>query len=102
MSNSSIEVVDEWLKNFTDPDVVNRIVAPDAAFVSLNFDNPELKKILPWAGTGHGPGAFTGNVLEIFRRWENQNFEVAVIFESGENVAVFGRFTYRSKRWGRP
>jgi ketosteroid isomerase-like protein len=67
----------------------------------LNFDDPELKKILPWAGTGHGPGAFTGNVLEIFHRWENQNFEVAAIFDGGENVAVFGQFTYRSKTLGK-
>jgi Asp/Glu/hydantoin racemase len=60
-AKSSIEVVDEWLKNFTDAEVVNQIVARDAAFVSLNFDDPELKKILPWAGTGHGPGAFRRN-----------------------------------------
>jgi hypothetical protein len=34
-----------------DPDVGNRVVAPDAVYVSLNTENRELNKIMPWAGT---------------------------------------------------
>ena len=30
MSTSPVEVVDTWLQNLLDPDVVNRLVAPDA------------------------------------------------------------------------
>ena len=101
MSNSPIEVVGEWLKNLLHPEVVNRLVAADATYVSLNFDSPELKKILPWAGTSHGPDAFIGNLSEMFRRWQNENFEVTSMFESGEDVAVFGRFTYRSNSLGK-
>ena len=101
MPNSPIEVVGEWLKNLLDPEVVNRVVASDATYVSLNFDNPELKKILPWAGTSQGPKAFIGNMSEMFRRWLNENFEVMSMFESGEDVAVFGRFTYRSNTLGK-
>jgi uncharacterized protein len=33
----------------------------------------------------------------MFSRWENQAFNVSEIFASGENVAVFGDFRYRSK-----
>jgi uncharacterized protein len=33
----------------------------------------------------------------MFTRWENQAFNVNEIFASGENVAVFGDFRYRSK-----
>ena len=51
MTSSPIEVVGEWLQSLLDQDVVNRVVSPDAIYVSLNSDNPELKKIMPWTGT---------------------------------------------------
>lgn len=47
-------------RTLLDPDVVNRVVAPDATYVSLNTENPELNKIMPWAGTSHGPQAQAG------------------------------------------
>ena len=91
-----IEIVGEWLQNLLDPDVVNRLVAPDATYVSLNSDNPELKKIMPWTGTSYGPKAFLDNLGTMFTRWENQAFNVDAIFGSDENVAVFGDFRYKS------
>jgi len=96
MPANPIEVVGEWMQNLLDPDVVNRLVAPDATYVSLNTDNPELTEILPWAGTSHGPTAFLDNLSTMFTRWENQAFNVTTMFASGENVAVFGDFRYRS------
>jgi uncharacterized protein len=96
MPANPIEVVGEWMQHLLDPDVVNRLVAPDAAYVSLNTDNPELNEILPWAGTSHGPTAFLDNLSTMFTRWENQAFNVTTMFASGENVAVFGDFRYRS------
>ena len=96
MSDSPIDVVGRWLQNLLDPDVVNDVVAPDATYVSLNTENVELKQIMPWAGTSHGPQAFLDNLAEIFSRWENQAFNVTTMFASGENVAVFGDFRYRS------
>lgn len=96
-TTSPIEVVGEWLQSLLDPDVVSRLVAPDATYVSLNTDDPELQKIMPWAGTSHGPQAFLDNLGEMFTRWENQAFNVTTMFASGENVAVFGDFRYRSK-----
>jgi len=97
MPADPIDVVSEWLQSLLDPDVVNRLVAPDATYVSLNTDDPELQKIMPWTGTSHGPQAFLDNLGEMFTRWENQAFNVTEIFASGENVAVFGDFRYRSK-----
>jgi uncharacterized protein len=96
MTSSPIAIVGEWLQNLLDPDVVNRVVAADATYVSLNSDNSELNKIMPWAGTSHGPQAFLDNLGMMFARWENQGFNVATMFESGENVAVFGDFRYKS------
>jgi uncharacterized protein len=96
MTSSPIEIVGEWLQNLLEPDVVNRVVAPNATYVSLNSDNSELNKIMPWAGTSHGPQAFLDNLGIMFTRWENQGFNVTTMFESGENVAVFGDFRYKS------
>ena len=101
MSANPIDVVGEWLQNLLDPDLVNRAVAPDATYVSLNTDNPELAEIMPWAGTSHGPKAFLDNLATMFARWENEAFKVTTMFASGENVAVFGDFRYRSRSLGK-
>ena len=100
-TSSPIEIVGEWLQSLLDPDVVSRVVAPDAVYVSLNTDNPELKKIMPWTGTSHGPQAFLENLGMMFRRWENQAFNVTAMFGSDENVAVFGDFRYKSHSLGK-
>ena len=96
MSASPIEVVSQWLQNLQDPEVVNSLVAPDATYVSLNTEDTELNKIMPWAGTSRGPRAVLDNLGEMFSRWENQAFNVTTMFASEENVAVFGDFKYRS------
>jgi ketosteroid isomerase-like protein len=101
MPASPIEVVGEWLQNLQDPDVVNSVVAPEATYVSLNSEDEELKKIMPWTGTSHGPQAVLDNFGAMFTRWENQAFNVTAIFASGENVAVFGDFRYRSNSLGK-
>jgi uncharacterized protein len=100
MTASPIEVVGQWLQNLLDPDVVNRVVAPDAIYVSLNTENAELNKILPWAGTARGPRAFLDNLGLIFTRWEVQAFNVTTMFAADENVAVFGDFRYKSHSLG--
>ena len=96
-----IEVVGQWMQNLLDPEVVNRVVAPDATYVSLNTEDSELSKILPWAGTSQGPQAILGHLGMMFTRWENQAFNVTTMFASGENVAVFGDFRYRSHSLGK-
>jgi len=99
-TTNPVEVVGHWLQNLTDPDVVHRVVAEDATYVSLNTENDELKKILPWAGTSRGPQAFLDNIAAIFTRWENQGFNVTTMFGADENVAVFGDFRYKSNSLG--
>ena len=101
MSASPIEVVGQWMQNLLDPGVVNSVVAPDATYVSLNTQDAELSKIMPWAGTSHGPQAFIGHLTMMFTRWENQAFNVTTMFASGENVAVFGDFRYKSHSLGK-
>ncbi|MGO3125535.1 MAG: nuclear transport factor 2 family protein [Advenella sp.] len=98
-SAASLAVVMEFLAN-TAPDKVEaaaqRLAAPDATYVSLNFDNPELKKILPWTGTNKGPQAFSRLFLQLADYWKTEDFTVTDKIASGEDVAIFGKFTYRS------
>ena len=101
MSASPIDVVGQWMQNLLDPEVISRVVAPDATYVSLNTQDTELSKIMPWAGTSHGPQAFIGHLTMMFTRWENQAFNVTTMFASGENVAVFGDFRYKSHSLGK-
>ncbi|RIX98852.1 nuclear transport factor 2 family protein [Aureimonas flava] len=92
-------VVMDFLSN-TAPDKVEaaaeRLVAPDATFVSLNFENPELKQILPWTGTDKGPRAYSGTFLRVANYWSIEDFTVTDSLASDEDVAIFGKFTYRS------
>ncbi|CAM3828750.1 nuclear transport factor 2 family protein [Bordetella tumulicola] len=98
-SAASLSVVMEFLAN-TAPDKVEaaaqRLAAPDATYVSLNFDNPELQKILPWTGTNKGPEAFSSLFLQLADYWKTEDFTVTDKIASGEDVAIFGKFTYRS------
>jgi ketosteroid isomerase-like protein len=101
MSASPIDVVNEWLTNLMDPAVVDKVVAPNATYVSLNTEDTELKQIMFWAGTSVGPKAFLDNMGGIFTHWDAEAFNVKTVFGSGENVAVFGDFRYKSKSIGK-
>jgi ketosteroid isomerase-like protein len=100
----SVLVVTEFLSN-TSPDKIEaaarRLVADDATYISLNFDNAELKRILPWTGTRKGRYAYVNTFVEVSRYWTIEDFKVFDLFGAGENVAVFGSFTYRSKTRGK-
>jgi len=95
----SLSIVMEFLSN-TAPDKVEaaseKLVAPDATYISLNFDNPELKEILPWTGTNKGPEAYSNVFLQVGSYWKIEEFAITDTIASGEDVAIFGRFTYRS------
>ena len=101
MPSSNVDIVKAILDNPTDLASVKELVAPDATYVSLNYDNPELKRLMPWAGTQTGPEAVVSTYSRVGRYWKNERFKIEEIFEAGENVAVFGRFTYRSTTVGR-
>ncbi len=102
-SAASLAVVMDFLSN-TAPDKVEaaaaRLVAPDAVYVSLNFDNPELKKIEPWTGTAKGPSAYSSTFLRVAEYWTIEDFAITDKLAVGEDVAIFGKFTYRSVEVG--
>ena len=96
---TNIEVVQELLKGATQSDVVNALVAHDAVYVSLTYDNPELKKIMPWAGMHkYGKSAILKTFTDVNRYWTVVDFDVQQIFGQGDHVAVFGSFTLRSTK----
>ena len=101
MTRSSLEVVQALFSDPTNPDVVNALVAPDAVYVALNHSNPDLKKIMPWAGTGTGPGAVINTYLSVNRFWKNEKIDIEETFESGEKAALFGRITLMSRATGK-
>lgn len=90
-----LETIELFLANTTNPEIMASIVNPKAAYISLNFNNPELQKILPWTGTHHqGAKGFVDTFAGTNEFWSIQGFEVRDLFSEGEKVAVFGSFTY--------
>lgn len=102
MTRTPVELVQALLKDRTNPEVVNALVAPDAIYMSLNYDNPDLQKLMPWAGTHEdGRAAILKTFVDVGRYWTVVDFDVRQIFGAGENVAVFGGFTLKSVRLGK-
>ena len=92
-----IDTVVKLLQNLGDAGVVRSLVHEDATYVSLNYDNPDLHKIMPWCGTNKGVSAVINNLQMIYGCWDVLEFNPGEIFGSDDRVALFGSFKYRSK-----
>ena len=94
MTGTPVDIVRRVL---SDPAVVKELVAEDSVYVSLNYQDEDLKKIMPWAGTGHGRDALRKTFSDVARHWQIEEFDLGDVFgdDSGK-VAVFGRMEYRS------
>ncbi len=101
MATSLTDVLQELLANTSNLKVLRQLMTPDATYVSLNFANPELKKIMPWTGTHKGPQALAEVFGAIQRFWKTLDFKVTDTIEQGSRVALFGSFTYKSNATGR-
>ena len=101
MAQSPTELVKALLDDPTNPEVVKSLVAPDATYVSLNYANDDLKRIMPWAGTAKGPDAVLSTYMRVGAYWKNEGFAIRDLFGEGENVAVFGILKFRSKTLGK-
>jgi uncharacterized protein len=93
---SPVEILSAILKTPTDIDRVRSLVTPDVTYVSLNYSNPDLKKIMPWCGTSHGPESIVKTFVDVARYWEVLSFEPGALFGSERYAAMFGKFSYRS------
>jgi uncharacterized protein len=101
MSTNLTAVLQELLQNTSNLKVLRQRMTPDATYVSLNFDNPELKKVMPWTGTHKGPQALLDVFGAIQRFWKTLDFKVTDTIEQGSRVAFFGSFTYKSNVTGK-
>jgi uncharacterized protein len=81
---------------------VRALVTPDVTYVSLNYSNPDLKRIMPWAGTSRGPESIVKTFTDVSRFWKVESFEREALFGDDACAAMFGRFTYKSTVLGRP
>jgi uncharacterized protein len=90
------DVLKSILADPTNLDAVSALMAPDATYVSLNFSNPALKRVMPWAGTGTGPAAVVQTFVDVDRYWTKEAFEEIALFGDDRYAALFGRMTYRS------
>jgi uncharacterized protein len=98
MNDKPKVVVQTLLQSVRDPKVVRDLCAPDVTYVSLNYSNPDLHKIMPWCGTGQGADAIIKTFHDVAEFWSIDSFTLETTFGEGENVAVFGRFTYTSTK----
>jgi ketosteroid isomerase-like protein len=101
MSANLTAVLQEVLQNTTNLKVLRQLMTPEVTYVSLNFDDPELKKIMPWTGTHKGAQALPDVFAAIQRFWKTLDFKVTDTIEQGSRVAIFGSFTYKSNVTGR-
>ena len=75
MTSNLTAVLQEILQNTTNVEALKRLMTPDVTYVSLNFDNPELKKIEPWTGTHQGPQALGRRFCRNPALLENARFQ---------------------------
>lgn len=102
MSSTNLTaVLQELLQNTLNLKVLQQLMTPDATYVSLNFDNPELKRIMPWAGTHEGPQELPEVFTALQSFWKTLDFKVTDTIEEGDRVAFFGSFTYKSNTTGK-
>ena len=101
MSTNLAALLQEILQNTTNLEVLRQRMTPDVTYGSLNFDDHELKKIEPWAGTHKGPQALVDVFVAIQRFWKTLDFKVTDTIEQGNRVAFFGSFTYKSNVTGK-
>src|SRR5580692_10772084 len=101
MSTNLSAVLQQLLQNTTNLKVLQQLMTPNATYVSLNYDNPELKKIEPWVGTHKGPQALSDVFAAIQRFWKRLDFQGTDTIEQGSRGALFGSFTYKSNATGK-
>ena len=83
------EIVQSLLSDIRNPKTVRDLCAPDVTYVSLNYSNPDLRKIMPWCGTGNGVDAISKTFHDVSEYWRVDSVRPEALFDEDENVAVF-------------
>lgn len=101
MSSNLSAVVQKLVQNLTNLPVLEELMTPDATWMSLTFDDPELKKIMPWVGVNVGPKELPKIFAAIQRYWKTLDFQITDAIEQGSRVGLFGSFTYKAIATGK-
>src|ERR1700747_525103 len=96
-----LELVQSLLSNPTNIEHVRGLTTEDVTYVSLNFDNPELRKVLPWAGTNRGPAEYRRRLQWYRPRLGDKGVRVRDVVANEHSVAMFGSFTYKTRTLGK-
>ncbi len=80
-TQTKVERMQALLNDPLNVDLVDKLIAKDATYVSLNFDNPELKAIMPWTGTGTGPRAVLDTYRQVGHYWKNEGLKITDFME---------------------
>ena len=101
MSTNLTAMLEQLLQNTSNVSALRQLITLDVTYVSLNFSNPELRKVMPWTGTHKGPQELSDVFAAIQRYWKTLDFKVTDTIEQGSRVAFFGSFTYKSNVTGK-
>jgi hypothetical protein len=100
-SSSPLSVLQTILSNPTHLDFVKQYTTDDFTYVSLNYGRPEVKQVLPWAGTTNDVKGLVQTFIDVGRYWKVENFQIQDSFENEDGAAIFGTFTYTSNTLGK-
>ncbi len=98
---SPLAVLETILSNPKDLEFVKQYTTGDFTYVSLNYGTPEVKQVLPWAGTTQGTEGLVQTFIDVSRYWTVDDFQVQDRFENADGAALFGTFTYTSNTLGK-
>src|SRR5207245_1913721 len=109
MTTSPAQVIQTLLANPRDLANVKSVTTPDVTYVSLNEDNPELKRYLPWTGTNQGPESHRPHLRRNWagvgdeglrgprgHRTGRQGRDVRLVYVSGAPVRPGNHFALRA------
>jgi uncharacterized protein len=96
-TTSPLAVLRSILSNPTDLEFVQKLTTDDFTYVSLNYENADLRKVMPWAGTNKGAKGLVQTFIDVGSYWTTDAFQIQDSFENNNGAAIFGYFTYTSK-----
>jgi uncharacterized protein len=70
MTLSPLEVVSSILTNPRSLDHVRPLVSGDFTYVSLNYEDKDLKKVMPWCGTSRGVESLVRTFVDVGKFWQ--------------------------------
>ncbi|WP_306350063.1 nuclear transport factor 2 family protein [Flavobacterium sp. '19STA2R22 D10 B1'] len=97
MENSNVQIVKDFLNNYSDVSSFPTYLSSDVVYISLNENDDPLRKIMVWAGRHEGIEEFIKYSTIISENMMFNKFEVEYVFGEGEDVAVFGNIEIESK-----